>query len=232
MRRRRAPKQFRSRRNFETQMVSSRVGPRTAKAVTYAEVKYLQRFNTGELAADNTNGVDLCQIPIGQTQFQRIGNQVKLLQLKLNFVVHLGSAATATTVYTWRLTVFQWRPMSDQNPDASIIWDQNIIDNNAFSMYNVNRKPNFKIMYDETGFLNGSGGTAFPIGQACTAMNRVTLNIPTKVLSYPGTNAVPSVATTIGPDHVYYLFQSGTTKGEGSALPTLSIGTKLTYIDS
>ncbi len=213
-------------RNLQSAMSASRVGPATARTAAYAEIKIHQKSESGITTA--TGVKDLTIIAQGATATTRVGAQVKSVSLKFNYIVLPTATMTKDSVFTWRLTVFQWRPNSKTPPVVADLFDQGVIGNVALSPFNIRRKPLFKIMYDVTGTIAGDPASN-TVGGSTTGVVHSVLHAPKRVIEFEDSSGVLGDE---GADHVWFIFQSQSTFGTGTGPPTLSYGSKLSFVDS
>lgn len=215
-------------RNIKTSLSRGRMGPSRARMSTYAEVK---RFETENLRKANDTITLITGVAQGTIVSERIGDQLKMIQIGINYIVVPDPSMAPTGIYSWRMTIIQWNPNNVGGADPALgdIFKNaapNQIASPCRQFFNVSRKPLFKVMYDVTGVISGTG-TDNTTQTTSTGMVKITLNAPVKTLDF----APPG--TTTASHHVYVIFQC---HDELNAVPLtvypqLSFAAKLSFTD-
>lgn len=209
-------------RNIRSNISISRPMQLRARRNQYAEVKDFTALAT--LVVDGSI-LPIANIPQGTTSYTRIGDDLKIAGLNLNYRVHLHSAVLPADVTDWRFTVIQWLPSNVGNPPtkANIFLDVPT-GRPGFQMFNKARRPTFKVLYDASGILTGNA--ALPVtGNTTTGLVKLSLNVPNKVLTFSG-------ASTNGTNQIYVLFQTGSSNAGATNFALCDYNWRTTFIDS
>lgn len=178
---------------------------------------YTSNYNSG---IDNSGVcIDLCQVPYGDGDIARIGDEIRFVRLDF-----MCSWRIPADYNVCRLVLFQWRPLS--TPLVGDIVDTNgptplATVNAPFFMYNWDNRSQYKILYSRIIYADYTHG---PVARFITGSiygKRVTKKI-----------RFNSSATTPGYNHIYAMLITDDANAVPSGYPLPYLRTRLTYRDS
>jgi len=194
---------------------------RQVKALIKApmELKYQEGTITDDFGIPSSGATyQLSIIAQGDTDTERDGDQLTLSSVNVRGRVHVGDTTNKV-----RIIFYQWRPVS--TPIISDILtagvDGSTID--TFSLYNHDKRSQFKILSDKTYVLAGFGTSASPHGPATEKYFTLTFNKKLiKKLQYTNGSA------TVGSNQVWYLAISDSA---ATPNPLLSMKVRFNFYD-
>lgn len=203
---------------------SKLTGPqrRQVKALIKApmELKYQEGTITDDFGIPSTGATyQLSIIAQGDTDTERDGDQLTLSSVNIR-----GRVLVGDTTNIVRIIFYQWRPITSPTiPDIlSPGVDATNID--IFSLYNHDKRSQFKILSDKTYVLAGFGTSASPYGPASEKYFTMTLNKKLiKKLQYN------NGSSTVGSNQVWYLAISDS---QATPNPTLSMKVRFNFYDN
>ncbi len=207
-------------RNIKSNVGFGRPMRTTALIPRYAEVKHVQA--DGALATPVSEQISV--ITQGTTNSTRTGDQIKGMTLSLLCDVGVPTDSIATSVHSWRITIFQWLGDSVDAPVTADLFVASPTTDVSKWFFNTPRKQQFIILSDTSGLLSGTA-TPLVIGSNQTGTMRISVNMRRPIMDYLG------VATT-GTNQLYVMFNSQSTGGGVSGNPFLNYGYKFTFVDS
>ncbi len=214
-------------RSIQNTVAFSSVGQSRARHSMYAEVKRVTVASQTQPASDTV--IKITGPAQGDAVSQRIGDQVKVLELVFNYIIMPNAAQAGDEVQGYRLTIFQWNPDDSAAGKAPVIGD--LYNTSAGSgqcslvPLNIGRKPLYNIILDIAGTLAGPIDTPL-VGSNCTGIQKLRFRIPRKTLDY-------NEGVSTGMNQLYFFFRSADlTDNAGVAMPVMSYMTQLRFIDS
>lgn len=185
----------------------------------FAEIKRVR----GAFAVLSDAVTDLCTIVQGPGGAERIGTECRLESIQIGYRVVTAATAVVGAVGGWRFTVFQWNPQSSTVPTKADIF--NPTGELPVQLFNIQRKPLYKILYDVSGILSGDGNANMSVGNQITGAVKMELIPRTKVISFEGG------VSTVGNGHVYVLFQSAALAAADITTPTCNFNISTNFTD-
>lgn len=207
-------------RNIKSNLSMSGPMRTLARRSQISEVKH----HSGTVTAVSGSIFNLSPVPQGQTGITRIGDEIKALDLGMNYVVHTNPLTTGNLLSEWRLILFQWKQNNATVPSTTQILDNVPAGLASQQFYNTSRRPTFQVLYDSGGNLGGPYAATSDrvIGQNVTGLVTVKLKIPRSIMTYD------EPASTNGTNQIYAYFASSA----AGASPTLDFNWRLTFVDS
>jgi len=195
---------------------------RQVKALIKApmEHKYFENARTDSYAITSTGVIGhLSPIPQGDDDLSRDGDQLTLTSVNIRGMVTCGDNTNVV-----RLIFFQWRPQT--TPSAADILSQGVDGSttDVYSLYNHDKRSQFKILKDITFTLSGYGTTTSPYGP--TTQRKFSFNLSKKLvkkLQYV------NGSSTVGSNQFYYF---GISDSTATPNPLLDMIARMNFIDA
>lgn len=180
------------------------------------ETKYHDASYDNAVTASGTIvAVPLTAIPLGTTDYERIGDKttIRSIKIRLQFTIATGDAYNML-----RLIIFQWYPNSSQvTPVVSNILASIMGSSDSYLSFYVHDLQNqYHVLYDKTMYVDNVRN------QQYTLIKKLKLKYAKKTLNF-------LAGTTEASNHVYVLLLSDST---AATHPEVSYFTRVWYDDS
>lgn len=210
-----------------TSLAYSRPGPTRVRKTSYAEIKWVAAFYAKRIASPTTLLLSAgLGPPQGPAFNERIGDQIKVQSIQLNYQVVANADMPATAGFTWRLTIFQWHSNNTTPPVQGDIL--NIVAGSppAFKFFNTTRKALFSVLLDVSGTVNGDGSVTAS-GNTVTGLMKTTLFPKRSILDF-------NKGLDTGMNQLYFIFDASDTYSAAPSVeyPKININTRVNFSDS
>jgi len=184
------------------------------------ELKYNEDLRTDSFPSTTAGGIfQLSIIPQGDTVTQRSGDQLMLKSLTIQ-----GDVSVADGTNKVRFIVFQWRPIT--TPTIADILSAGVVAGtvDVYSLYNFEKRSQYKILYDKRWVLMGNATSNYPITPASIINFKTVITKKLlKKLQYV------SNSNSVGHNQVWYLTLSDSA---ASYNPEISFVPRFEYYDA